>query len=110
MTTPIQPILLVRHDASLANVDPRVYVTMPDHVIPLAENDSPRVRIAADHVRALDLDPRTTCSWCSPYVRCRQTEESVLRLAFGDGAERIVRRESFLLRKQDFGDWDSFGA
>jgi broad specificity phosphatase PhoE len=107
VTAPIQQILLVRHDASLANVDPRVYVTMPDHVIPLAEKDSPRVRVAADHVRALDLDPRTTCSWCSPYVRCRQTEESVLRLAFGDGAERIVRRESFLLREQEFGDWDS---
>lgn len=107
MTTAIQHIVLVRHDASIANVDPSVYKRMPDHVIPLVELDSERVKLAAAHVAALGLDVEQTCSWCSPYVRCRQTEDAVLRHAFGDGAALVRRRESFLLREQEFGDWDS---
>jgi broad specificity phosphatase PhoE len=107
MATGIQNIVLVRHDVSIANVDPSVYKRMPDHVIPLAELDSARVQRAAALVGALGLDPDATCSWCSPYVRCRQTEDAVLRHVFADAAARIHRRESFLLREQEFGDWDS---
>jgi broad specificity phosphatase PhoE len=108
MSSAVRELVLVRHDASIANVDPTVYKRMPDHVIPLVELGSPRVEAAAALVRGLGWDPAKTCSWCSPYVRCRQTEQGVLERAFGAEAEaRIRRRESFLLREQEFGDWDS---
>jgi broad specificity phosphatase PhoE len=107
MKNGIRSILLVRHDASIANVDASVYKRMPDHVIPLAEMDSARVKRAAALVAGGGITPEHTCSWCSPYVRCRQTEEGVLRHAFGAGASRVRRRESFLLREQEFGDWDT---
>jgi broad specificity phosphatase PhoE len=107
MKNGIRSIILVRHDASIANVDASVYKRMPDHVIPLAEMDSARVQRAAALVAGVGMTPEHTCSWCSPYVRCRQTEEGVLRHAFGAGARRVRRRESFLLREQEFGDWDT---
>jgi broad specificity phosphatase PhoE len=107
MPTAIQNIVLVRHDTSIANVDPSVYKRLPDHAIPLAELDSPRAQRAAELVAALGFAPEATCSWCSPYLRCRQTEDAVLRRVFGDAHARIRRRESFLLREQEFGDWDS---
>ena len=107
MATAIRNIVLVRHDASLANVDPSVYKQMPDHVIPLAELDSSRVQRAASFIGALGLDASATVSWCSPYVRCRQTEDAILRRVFVEDTDKVRRRESFLLREQEFGDWDS---
>ncbi len=107
MASSIRQIVLVRHDASIANVDPRVYKQMPDHVIPVAEEGSLRVRLAASHITGLGLAASETVSWCSPYVRCRQTEEGVLARVFGAEASKVRRRESFLLREQEFGDWDT---
>jgi broad specificity phosphatase PhoE len=103
----IASIILVRHDASLANVDPSIYKHQPDHTIPLADPNSPRLQRAGDLIRAIGLTPERTCSWCSPYVRCRQTEDTVLRHAFIDAVSRVRRRETFLLREQEFGEWDS---
>jgi broad specificity phosphatase PhoE len=40
-------------------------------------------------------------------VRCAQTQDAVLAGAFGHDSSRVRRRESFLLREQEFGDWDS---
>ena len=107
MAPQIQRIVLIRHDTSLANVDPAIYKQMPDHTIPLAAPHSDRLVTASRLLATLSLDPDETLSWCSPYVRCEQTEASVLRGTFGDAAESIRRRESFLLREQEFGDWDS---
>jgi broad specificity phosphatase PhoE len=104
----IDQILLVRHARSLANDDPRVWRTMPDHVIPMARPADDEQAIAAGRtIGALGLDPARTCSWSSTYLRCAQTEALVLRTAFGDVGPRIKRRTSFLLREQEFGDWDS---
>ncbi len=100
-------IILVRHDVSSANVDPAVYKQLPDHKIPLAEPRSERLARAGLLVRSLSLPPDKTASWCSPYLRCAQTEAAVLEHAFGEDAAHIRRREAFLLREQDFGDWDS---
>jgi broad specificity phosphatase PhoE len=105
--TTIETVILVRHDKSLANVDPSVYKRQPDHTIPLAEPDSERLQRAGDLIRGLGLAPDRTCSWCSPYVRCRQTEETVLRHIFPVDMAKVRRRETFLLREQEFGDWDS---
>ncbi len=107
MKSTVETIILVRHDVSSANLDPSVYKQLPDHTIPLADPHSERLARAGLLVRSLSLAAEKTASWCSPYVRCAQTEAAVLEHAFGADAVHIRRREAFLLREQDFGDWDS---
>lgn len=107
MDTNIHGIVLIRHARSTANVDPAVYRTTPDHTIPLhAPDDDADALAAGEAVRDLDLDPELVCAWTSTYLRCQQTLDIVLERAFGAGAARIRRRESFLLREQEFGAWD----
>ena len=107
MNTGVATIALVRHGRSLANDDPRVYLTTPDHAIPLSRlSDDPEALLAGDRLAALGYDPANVCSWRSPYKRCVQTEALVMRRALGEAFDRVKRRESFLLREQEFGDWD----
>jgi 2,3-bisphosphoglycerate-dependent phosphoglycerate mutase len=107
MSIHVQRIVLIRHDTSIANVDPIVYKRMPDHTIPLANSSSEAMARAVSLVASLGLSPDETVAWCSPYVRCAQTQAAILDGVFGDAASRVRRRESFLLREQEFGDWDS---
>ena len=105
---PIETVLLIRHARSVANDDPSIYEHIPDHAISLAQpDDDPGALLAAQTIARLRLPPDQVCAWCSTYVRCAQTEAIVLRNVFGDdGACRVRRRPSFLLREQEFGDWD----
>jgi broad specificity phosphatase PhoE len=104
----VRSVLLIRHARSTANDDPAVYRSTPDHAIPLVRpNDDPAALAAGDRLRAMALDARQVCAWYSPYLRCQQTMGLVLDRAFGDRADSVRRRESFLLREQEFGDWDS---
>src|SRR4051794_23578601 len=103
-----ETVLLVRHARSTANDDPRVYRAVPDHVIPLSRpQDDPAALQAGDAIAALGLRPDETSSWCSTYLRCQQTENLVLARAFGEQARQVRSRATFLLREQEFGDWDS---
>lgn len=107
MNVSVRTIVLVRHARSTANVDPSIYRWTPDHVIPLADPEADPGAIAAGvMVAQLDLDPERVCAWSSTYLRCAQTQELVMRRAFGERAGLVHRRESFLLREQEFGDWD----
>jgi broad specificity phosphatase PhoE len=102
--------ILVRHACSTANADQSVYREIPDHLIPLVHpSDDAGALAAGEAIAALHLDPKSVCSWFSPYLRCRQTQALVLQKAFGDSAGAIPCRESFLLREQEFGDWDCLG-
>jgi 2,3-bisphosphoglycerate-dependent phosphoglycerate mutase len=108
MNAELQTVLLVRHARSTANDDPRIYRTTPDHAIPLSRPvDDPAAQVAGRALRALDLDPGQLCSWCSTYLHCKQTEQLVLEEAYGPRALDVRHRSSFLLREQEFGDWDS---
>lgn len=111
--TSIRTIFLIRHARSTANVDPAVYLRVPDPRIPLAApDDDPGALRAARLVRAElvapddVIDSAALCSWTSSYDRCRQTEALVTRALLGDAIGGLRRRESFLLREQEFGDWD----
>lgn len=107
MNQEIQTILLVRHARSTANEDPSVYRTTPDHMIPLCRpDDDVAAELAGEIVARLDLDAESVCSWSSTYLRCVQTERLVLACAFGERVGRVRQRSSFLLREQEFGDWD----
>ncbi len=107
MDSNVETIALIRHGRSIANDDPTIYRTMPDHVIPLSrpDDDDDAVRAGAA-LAGLGLDPDRLCSWRSPYLRCVQTEALAMSRALGDGFARVRRRDSFLLREQEFGDWD----
>lgn len=107
MDSNVETIALIRHGRSIANDDPTIYRTMPDHVIPLArpDDDDDAVRAGAA-LAGLGLDPDRLCSWRSPYLRCVQTEALAMSRALGDAFTRVRRRDSFLLREQEFGDWD----
>lgn len=112
MNPTIQSLFLIRHARSTANVDPGVYLHTPDPRIPLhrPDDDEDALRAARRLRWALGagVDLRALCSWTSSYDRCRQTEALVVRAAFGAPSEVLAlrRRESFLLREQEFGDWD----
>lgn len=107
MNSDISTIVLIRHGRSTANLDPAVYLTTPDHAIPLARpGDDPDALDAGAKLATLGLRVSELCSWRSPYLRCVQTEELVMRRALGAGFDEVRRRESFLLREQEFGDWD----
>lgn len=107
MDSTIDRILLIRHARSTANLDPTVYLSTPDHMIPLVD---PRAdadaHAAGEAIARLNVDPSSVCSWSSSFLRCRQTEHIVLSRAFAEREPEVSRRESFLLREQDFGDWD----
>ena len=103
----LESVLLVRHARSIANDDVSIYQAMPDHSIPLAHPEDDAAALAAGaRVRSLGLDPRSVCAWSSTYLRCVQTRELSLRACFGAATDSIARRESFLVREQEFGDWD----
>lgn len=107
MDSTIDRILLVRHARSVANVDPAVYLSTPDHMIPLVDpHADAQAHAAGAAIATLGIDPASVCSWSSSFLRCRQTEHIVLTSAFGAAGDAVRRRESFLLREQDFGDWD----
>jgi 2,3-bisphosphoglycerate-dependent phosphoglycerate mutase len=108
MASSLESIVLIRHARSVANTDPRIYRTTPDHAIPLIdpEGDADALR-AAQWLRDMDIDAPSACAWNSPYLRCKQTRDLIVRHAFDDGSA-LAQRESFLLREQEFGDWDGF--
>ena len=103
----LESVLLIRHARSIANDDANIYQQLPDHKIPLAhpEDDATALAMGA-RLGTLGLDPARVCAWSSTYLRCLQTRELVLGACFGAAAQEVARRESFLLREQEFGDWD----
>jgi hypothetical protein len=101
-------ICLIRHGLSTANVDEKVYTQMPDHTIPLVNPvDDPVLLQAGEGLASLGIPPSDTVAWYSPYLRTKQTMDTVLAAAFGDQAHLVQKRESFLLREQEFGDWNT---
>jgi broad specificity phosphatase PhoE len=120
----LRTVVVIRHARSKANADPTEYGRTPDHAIPLVSplDDEDAIRVGR-YLRSLSLPPASVVSWSSPHLRCRQTEELVLRHAFEEvdsaGAPGALsppdaspnpspileRRESFLLRERDYGEW-----
>lgn len=103
-------IFLVRHGESSANVDPRIYAEMSDHVIPLSERGQEQARRAGeflrDHFTSLPRDDSYSevRIWTSPYRRTRETADGV-ETGIGD-AVTLDRREHINLCEQQFGLFD----
>jgi 2,3-bisphosphoglycerate-dependent phosphoglycerate mutase len=103
----IETVVLIRHARSAANADPALALMTPDHAVPLLcpEGDAEALEAGAQ-IERLGLDTSSVCAWSSPYLRCQQTESLTMQRAFGDAVVAVARRESFLLREQEFGDWE----
>lgn len=105
MSTELESLVLVRHGLSAGNVDPTLYARLPDHCIPLVSPDNDAACIEAGRIiAAYGWNPLQVCVWHSPYLRCMQTARISVERAFP--GEALFWRESFLLREQEFGDWD----
>jgi 2,3-bisphosphoglycerate-dependent phosphoglycerate mutase len=108
----IKRLVLVRHGVSTANLDPSEYARVPDHCIRLADPLADAACLAAgmqlSQLGFSDFAMSSLCAWSSPYLRCIETERLVIARAFGADGASIQRRESFLLREQEFGDWDGW--
>lgn len=102
-------ILLIRHGLSTANVNPDEYKSKPDQDVGLVHpGDDATLLEAARHIKALGLDAKNTAVWYSPYLRTQQTRNTIIDHVFSKEDRSLLKmRESFLLREQEFGDWDN---
>jgi broad specificity phosphatase PhoE len=92
-------IILVRHGESEGNVDDTIYERVPDHRIGLTAKGFEQARQTGAAIREV-LDGESVEVYVSPYVRTRQTLET-LGLPV---AERDVRVEP-RLREQDWANF-----
>jgi broad specificity phosphatase PhoE len=92
-------IILVRHGESEGNVDDTIYERVPDHRIGLTPKGFEQARQTGAAIREV-LDGESVEVYVSPYVRTRQTLET-LGLPV---AERDVRVEP-RLREQDWANF-----
>ena len=93
-------IFLVRHGESVANVDLRVYETVPDHRIPLTPRGHQQARGAGEQLRELLQDERLGI-YGSPFHRARQTRNEIS--AALDPAQIAFTHEDPRLREQEYG-------
>jgi 2,3-bisphosphoglycerate-dependent phosphoglycerate mutase len=101
-------ILLVRHGESLGNVDPTVHATTPDHAVPLSDRGHQQAREAGERVaaffeREVQGERPHIRLWVSPYLRTRQTADSLIATSRDWVTDRV---EHILLCEQQFGLFD----
>jgi hypothetical protein len=92
-------IVIIRHGNSKGNVDETEYSRTPDSRVELTEKGWEQARQAGEQLRAMLLpDGRASrvFVYCSPYIRCQQTLEGVLK-----GAN--IPRDSLAGDVTDFG-------
>lgn len=113
-------LICIRHGESLANVDPKLYETMPDYTIPLTttgEQQANEVGIELNTNFPLMDNPRYLIH--SPWVRAKQTSEIIMSNLFIDmkiiedpliheislshSLEEMKTKEFFLKEKDEYG-------
>lgn len=102
-------ILLVRHGESAVNVNTSLTQTVADHAVSLTPRGFAQARGAGEFLREylqdrMGSERRHVRLWQSPYLRARQTADTLLR---GVGPGLITdRREDINLTEQQFGLFD----
>ncbi len=113
-------LICIRHGQSEANVDHKLYETLPDYTIPLTETGRHQARelgIELNTTFPLMDNPRYLIH--SPWVRARQTSEEIMSNLFIDmkivedpliheislshSLEEMKTKEFFLKEKDDYG-------
>jgi Fructose-2,6-bisphosphatase len=72
-------ILLVRHGQSIANINKRQEVGVPDHLVYLTDEGKRQIhqtaRFMKDYFNQEQVDAKRCRMWVSPFIRTRQTSE-----------------------------------
>lgn len=106
-------ILLVRHGLSEANVNKRILRERPDHSIGLSEEGRRQAeecaKFCAGWAESAAWAPMAAHTplrvWTSPYLRARQTAETILQ-AVSTRVKTVDLRESIFIGEQQFGLFD----
>lgn len=96
-------LYLVRHGESQGNVDHDIYRRVPDHEVLLTDKGKAQAVEAGQKLR--NIIPGKVAVYKSPYWRCRQTAEGILK-AF-DPTDIIFEKEDPRLREQSYGNFAS---
>jgi len=96
-------IILVRHGMSMANVDPKLYQTVPDNKIELTEQGREQALRAGENLRTITGKERVRF-YVSPYVRSLQTWENIIKGGNWRKGEYTMREDP-RLREQDWGNF-----
>lgn len=102
-------IYLVRHGESLANIDPKVFHTIPDHAVPLSEKGMKQAQMSGQAL--CELLPQEVISeklriWTSPYKRTRETAKIILSQLQKRFPHQVEIKEHINLCEQHFGLFD----
>jgi len=96
-------IILVRHGQSMANVNSRLYETVPDNQVQLSELGEQQALVAGENLRLMIGDDSVRF-YVSPYERSKQTFEGIIQGGKWKKGEYTVREEP-RLREQDWGNF-----
>lgn len=119
-------LILVRHGISTANKDPIIHHTTPDHIIPLASEGFEQAKKAGYKIQkylqdkyeassfpknleeCAEIPHRKIRLWVSPYLRTRQTADTMSSvMGWKDNCPIVTdRREDVALCEQQFGLFD----
>ncbi|GAA1514398.1 phosphoglycerate mutase family protein [Kribbella lupini] len=92
-------IALIRHGESVANLDKKIYETVPDHAVPLTPHGHEQAAEAGKYLRTL-FEGEPVRVYVSPYLRTLQTLDSL-------GLDDLIgiAREEPRLREQDWANF-----
>lgn len=102
-------IYLVRHGESIANVDPKIYTTTPDHAVSLSEKGMLQAVEAGQKLCTIipdDVESDKLRIWTSPYKRTRQTAQILLNELQARFPGHVEIKEDVSLSEQQFGLFD----
>lgn len=96
-----QRIILIRHGESEANINPELYLTIPDHKISLTTKGKDQARIAGNTIKAI-VKNESVKFYVSPYLRSRQTFDNLKAMLKENEIAEVI--DPFL-REQEFGNF-----
>lgn len=102
-------IYSVRHGESIANINPKIYHSTPDHAVPLSQLGEQQAALAGKKLCELipqDVDTEKLRIWTSPYKRTRQTAQILLGQLQSRFPAQVDIREDICLSEQQFGLFD----
>lgn len=96
-------IYLIRHGESEANTDYKICEVKPDWQIKLTKKGHEQAKQAAKKLFKLINDQIVVYN--SPWIRCRQTTEHILKAFGGEGWRVVKHYEDPRLREQEWGNY-----
>lgn len=97
-------IILIRHGESEANLNPKIYESIPDFKISLSEKGKEQAKEAGKKLKEL-IGNESVLFYVSPYLRTNQTYEYIKEALVGN---KIKTKIEYLIREIEFGNYHYF--